>query len=356
MTIENVPVTITLKSRFPSDGVGTIEIDPQSDVDFRLSIRIPRWTKSPRVAIGDKVLPSEPGTYLAIKRPWRRGDVVEFSFPFVPEVRVGTASNEGRVAVTAGPLVLALDQADNPGVNVNPLYVALPSLTAAELAFERQPVTGQRSWAEETVWLVNLRGSGAHGRKKRNAICGRLRPYFDAGSWDSTWYVVWLGGPFLNKGDTVGPFTSGHEFRAQPGQRQRPPSPMAILTPSVSPSMESSRQRLSSALPSKGPSESVGPSMWRETSSMMAVGSTPPTASRSSKSRKSPMVLGSMSPSLRLTPPLPPPMPTASGGACTSPRSSSGGGCRDSHHRQAGSGDNPAQAFASCAELTATAE
>ena len=46
---------------------------------------------------------------------------------------------------------------------------------------------------------------------------GRLRPFFDAGSWDSTRYVVWLGEPFLAKGDTVGPFTFGHEFYSRPG-------------------------------------------------------------------------------------------------------------------------------------------
>ena len=116
VTISGVPVTITLKSRFPSDGIGTIEVDPQAETDFALALRVPRWTTDPSVSMGDKVLQPKSGTYLTIKRSWRRGDVVKFSFPFVPEVHMGTGSNEGRLAVTAGPLVLALDQADNPGV------------------------------------------------------------------------------------------------------------------------------------------------------------------------------------------------------------------------------------------------
>lgn len=216
VTTGGVPVTITLKSRFPSDGIGTIEVDPQHETDFALALRVPRWSADPSVSIGEEVVQAKSGTYLTIKRSWRRGDVVKFSFPFVPEVHVGTGSNEGRLAVTAGPLVLALDQADNPGVEI-PYYVALRGLTAAELAFESQPLAGKRSWPEEMVWLVNLRDLMATNLEKDVNLRGRLRPFFDAGSRDSTRYAVWLMEPFLVKGDTVGPFTFGHEFYSRPG-------------------------------------------------------------------------------------------------------------------------------------------
>jgi len=217
VTIAGVPVTITLKSRFPSGGVGTIEVDPQRDADFALAVRIPRWTADPRVSISDKALQVKPGTYLTIKRLWRPGDVVSFSFPFTPEVHVGSGTNEGRVAVTAGPLVLALDQADNPGIRV-PQYVALRGLTAAELAFESQPVLGKRSGPEETLWVFNLRDLLAAAQGKEAPFRGRLRPFFDAGSWDSMRYAVWLRAPgAVLKSDAIGPFTFGREFYSRAG-------------------------------------------------------------------------------------------------------------------------------------------
>jgi hypothetical protein len=154
---------------------------------------------------------------LTIKRSWRRGDVVKFSFPFVPEVHVGTGSNEGRVAVTAGPLVLALDQADNPGIRI-PQYVALRGPTAETLGFESQPVPGKRSWPEETLWTVHLRDLGAAAQGKEAQFRGRLRPFFDAGSWDSTRYAVWLwASDAVLKGDAIGPFTFGREFYSREG-------------------------------------------------------------------------------------------------------------------------------------------
>lgn len=199
ITLGGAPVAITLKSRFPSDGAGTIEIDPQQDAHFRLSLRIPRWTTDPRVSIGDEPLSCEPGTYLTIRRTWRRGDVVRFSFPFAPQVHIGSGSNKGRVAVTAGPLVLTLDQADNPGIT-DLHRVALASLTPEELAFESRPAGSRRSWPDQLLWACNLHDPAVAAQGGDARRRGLLRPYFDAGSWDSTRYVVWLQAPAVMAG------------------------------------------------------------------------------------------------------------------------------------------------------------
>jgi len=217
VTIGSVPVTVTLKSRFPSDGVGTIEIDPQHDVDFSLAIRVPRWTAKPKVSIANDAFQPEPGTYLTVKRLWHRGDIVMFSFPLVPEVHVGSGSNEGRVAITAGPLVLALDRADNPGIRI-PQYVALRGLTDEDCKFESKPAKGNRSWQDETLWACNARDLTAAAQAKEVECRVLLRPFLDAGSWDSTRYAVWLQAPgtVLN-GDVIGPFTFGREIYSGEG-------------------------------------------------------------------------------------------------------------------------------------------
>jgi hypothetical protein len=169
------------------------------------------------VSVAGEVLPATPGTYLTIKRPWRKGDVVRFAFPFEPEVHAGSGSNEGRVAVTAGPLVLALDQADNPEVRI-PQYISLRSLAADELPIEAQPIAGKASWPEEKLWLRNLRDLVAAAKGNEADFRGRLRPYFDAGSWDSTRYAVWLRTPgAVLKSDVIGPFTFGRELYSRAG-------------------------------------------------------------------------------------------------------------------------------------------
>jgi len=203
LTIDRIPVTITLKSRFPSDAAGTIEIDPQKKVDFRLALRIPRWADVPRVAVGDETLPCEPGTYLSVRRTWRRDDVVRFSFSFTPQVHLGAGSNEGRVAVTAGPLVLTLDRADNPEIDT-PQDIALASLMAEDLRFESRPAKGRQSWPDETLWTCNVRDLAAATRGEEPVRRGVLRPFSDAGSWDATRYAVWLKTPGAAAGRSHG--------------------------------------------------------------------------------------------------------------------------------------------------------
>jgi uncharacterized protein len=194
VTLAGVLVDLVLESRFPSDGLGSIRVDPEREVEFELGIRIPRWTREPSVTIGYKSFAAKPGTYFEIRRVWRRGDVVQFSFPFVPTVHIGTGSNEGRVAVTAGPLVLALDQADNPNIPA-PVQVAVASVSSEELDFRSRPVSGNRSWPDEVLWECNLIDLAAVAQGRDGRFRGLLRPFLDAGSWDATQFVVWLRAP-----------------------------------------------------------------------------------------------------------------------------------------------------------------
>jgi uncharacterized protein len=217
VTIGDLPVTVTLESRFPSDGVGTVAVDPEREEAFVLRLRIPGWTEGPRVLVGEEILSAEPGSYLSIRRVWRRGDVVRFTFPFEPTVHRGSGSNEGRVAVTAGPLVLALDEADNPGIRI-PRHVALAGETAEVLAFESQPAAGKWSWPDQVSWTCNMIDLTAAAQGKESRFRGRLRPFLDAGSWIATPYAVWLRAPGGTiEGEAMGPFSFGRELYSREG-------------------------------------------------------------------------------------------------------------------------------------------
>lgn len=218
--IRGVPVTVRLASRFPADGEGTIEVDPAQQVAFRLALRVPRWADSPRVTVGEETFEPAPGTYLNLVRPWRRGDTVRFSFPFRLEVHPGSGTNAGRVAVTAGPLVLALDAADNPGVAF-PQHVALAGPSAGDLGFEAVPARGKRSWDAERLWACNLRDLARAARGEKGEFRGLLRPFLDAGSWSGSRYAVWLHatGAAIER-DALSPFTFGRELYSRPGNQK----------------------------------------------------------------------------------------------------------------------------------------
>ena len=58
----------------------TVEAAPESPLALRL--RLPTWCAHPAVQVNGKPQPNlRPGTYLAIERPWKPGDVVELTFP-----------------------------------------------------------------------------------------------------------------------------------------------------------------------------------------------------------------------------------------------------------------------------------
>ena len=96
--------------------------------------------------------------------------------------------------MTAGPLVLALDQADNQNIPT-PGQVALASVSAEELDFRSRPVSGNRSWADQVLWECNLIDLAAVAQGRDGHFRGLLRPFLDAGSWDATQFAVWLRAP-----------------------------------------------------------------------------------------------------------------------------------------------------------------
>ena len=127
-------VKITQQTNYPWDGRVTMTIDPGVPGEFSLNVRIPGWAQG-RPVPGD--LYSYPDQTLdpvvlqvngkdaalnlgkgfaSIKRQWQKGDLVELSLPMpIRRVLANEAVKEdaGRVALERGPLVYAVEGADN---------------------------------------------------------------------------------------------------------------------------------------------------------------------------------------------------------------------------------------------------
>ncbi len=152
VTIAGGAVRIAQHTRYPWDGVVSMTIRPDRPATFTLLVRIPGWASNVavpgdlyRFAAPDEAQPTlrvngrptalvlEKG-YASIPRAWAPGDVVELSLPMTPRRVLShddVVGNRGLAAIERGPLVYAVEAADNGG---RALDLSLPldaRLTAA---------------------------------------------------------------------------------------------------------------------------------------------------------------------------------------------------------------------------------
>ena len=100
--------------------------------DFGLVLRIPAWCEGDRaVEVNGEAadVPLSPGSYAEVRRIWRPGDTVRLSLP-MPVRRVEchprVAQNEGRVALSRGPLLYCFEEADRRPRPLRPLRSRTP--------------------------------------------------------------------------------------------------------------------------------------------------------------------------------------------------------------------------------------
>lgn len=213
------PVTVTQETQYPWTGAVTLRVDPERPAPFTLHVRIPGWSRGellttdlyrfaplPRAAVStgaatarasgammtagagaagaanggegaDAGVPTLTvnGTpvpldldkgFARIRRTWTRGDVVRLTLP-MPARRVlpheGIAENRGKAAIQRGPLVYALEGADNDGAARAvrlPLDAPLASAFRADLLGGVTVITAQGSTRTPATPAASGSGSG----------------------------------------------------------------------------------------------------------------------------------------------------------------------------------------------------
>lgn len=136
------PMELRLKTRFPYETNVSVAVKVASPTQANLRIRVPSWAAHEMaVSVNGNVAGSgKPGTYLAIKRGWSNGDVIEFALP--AEVRVKPYRGEDQVpskpkySVEYGPILLALIGSPTSGLALD------KGLEASHLARHLEPVAG----------------------------------------------------------------------------------------------------------------------------------------------------------------------------------------------------------------------
>lgn len=136
-------VSIEQTTTYPWNGHVTIAINPETEADFAVRLRIPAWIKEAPVATdlytftdapgqytvtvnGKKISNKQTDGYVSISRRWKAGDVIEISLPMdVRQVKANdkVEDDRGKLAITRGPIVYCLEGKDQPDGHVFNKYI-----------------------------------------------------------------------------------------------------------------------------------------------------------------------------------------------------------------------------------------
>ncbi|MBQ7064963.1 MAG: glycoside hydrolase family 127 protein [Firmicutes bacterium] len=131
---QGTPVSLRVETDYPWDGAVKITASPEEQKEWTLALRVPGWCRRYTIRVNgeDFRAPVECG-YARITRTFSKGDTVEIVFDMpVTEVAANPLVREdaGKLAVTRGPLVYCLEEADN-GAELH--RVRLPEGKAADV-------------------------------------------------------------------------------------------------------------------------------------------------------------------------------------------------------------------------------
>jgi DUF1680 family protein len=214
---EGNAVTLTTETLYPKDGLVRIRVEPEKQQTLAVKLRIPAWCRSETVRVNNQVVEPTPGAdgYVALKREWKKGDVVEMNLKLEPRLVMGDHMNEGKAALMYGPLVLAEDEdLLAQGQNLSLVCLGNTELSSLQVTPEPAPKSFS-SWPGAQVYRVYATARRNRGALKSGApLEVRLASFADAGSQGDR-YRVWL--PVHPSSEPANLLLDGQESRSRHG-------------------------------------------------------------------------------------------------------------------------------------------
>jgi uncharacterized protein len=174
-------IKLTTRTDYPDTGNIRIAVSTKSRKPFAVKLRVPEWSSRARIQVDGEDVPTSTGAdgYLAVKRTWRDGDEIQLSLDVGPRIVAGNHKNQGKLAIFYGPLVLAADASLSGGKS----DYSIPGADPDKLAIAAEPApTGLDPWPGARVFTVIDEGA------KLPFI---LTPFADAGEAGGD-YQIWL--------------------------------------------------------------------------------------------------------------------------------------------------------------------
>ncbi|HEY3415001.1 MAG TPA: beta-L-arabinofuranosidase domain-containing protein [Armatimonadota bacterium] len=180
-------VAVRQETDYPVSGGVRLTVNPETPGAFPLRLRIPSWARGTSVTVNGRPLAAarvRPGSYAVVNRRWKRGDSVSLNLPMPARLIRGDHGNDGLEAVMRGPVVYAVDTAQNGNIRMLK-QVALAADNASQLK-----ATATVSKALGSQIALRTPGSVAGANRDLNLI-----PFSFAGQDGASRYAVWIARP-----------------------------------------------------------------------------------------------------------------------------------------------------------------
>jgi DUF1680 family protein len=116
-TVDNHRVDIQVDTNYPWEGAVAITLTPDAPVSFTYALRIPGWCSQYTLQINGKPVNKTPDHgYVELSRKWKAGDTISLYMDMPVTVNMAhpmIRENIGQVAISRGPLVYCIEEADN---------------------------------------------------------------------------------------------------------------------------------------------------------------------------------------------------------------------------------------------------
>lgn len=158
LTWKDKGLTVRQETRFPNEDTTRLTFTAARPVDLALKVRYPSWASSLTISVNGQQQPisARPGSYVAITRQWKTGDVVQVTTPMTLHVEP-LPNSTTYMAFMYGPVVLAgdlgtsgLEGVQRYGPNTPPMNrvppVEIPVFVSANLKADLarvKPVAGK---------------------------------------------------------------------------------------------------------------------------------------------------------------------------------------------------------------------
>jgi Uncharacterized protein conserved in bacteria len=116
-------MSLNMTTQFPYDKKVQLTVNADKPLQSKIRIRIPSWAANTMAlnVNGKKVASGKPGTYVALDRQWKNGDVISFTLPMELKLTPYTGEEKdyvGRYALEYGPVLMAYVSMDGQKDNL----------------------------------------------------------------------------------------------------------------------------------------------------------------------------------------------------------------------------------------------
>jgi DUF1680 family protein len=176
---KDLDVKLSIETDYPNTGRVKIILSAKESAEFNLGLRVPSWC--PKFSVqcnAEKSYEGDAGSMLNIDRKWQSGDVLEINMDMNDRFVEGDPMYAGYYAFVHGPLVFALDEELNPGIDVEKIELGSIDVSRVKSVPEKLP----EGWIGDLAYAIPAAG---------NDIPLIFVPFLDAGQ-NGSMFAVWV--------------------------------------------------------------------------------------------------------------------------------------------------------------------